>query len=768
MVVLDEALLRKRTRGAALRKINFGAYGINDIAPGTLESVSGLKALDLSNNNLRHLSLRSDSLISIDVTNNELQNVADFFSLKGLKEISCEGNRDLPKCYRLLLIANLPLLQSINGKEIKTMRQRVLDISSALTKETATVTQRGKHRADGQNLSSLFGKVRERVKSSAGGGHLSDEEDDFLRFCFKEQITLKAPTTPPKKRTAQLQGSTGHSIPAATTSPRRANGVASTIVRAGRAVSKTTHPDNTPTARDGADTHKHRRSDRTSTKVVTNTWRMSTEPGETPADNSNDVTRPSEISQQGGPVRKRTTQGADGNAARQPRRAVPTDAFTGSSSHTLTATTGESVLPVKKTQRETKKRKAESEDLAGKRRNGSSSHHNEEASDRPSKHIVTAKDALQQDIIDVTGFDLRHLVRSHGEQSMGVDDCLTPVWGCARAPGCSGSSGTITAHVVATCGGDSVCFVDCTIGKVVRKYTHTGEEFFAVAWTAVAHDAAQDLDESVLLAAGGLQGIIKLIDYGQLVCYEQLAGHEAYICDIKFHPTHQDRMVSADASGLVLVWKVVPYGSSGSTTQVSQLVCGDLYSCFTLHPKDNMLVTGNMSGRLSCWTIENKSESTKQKSLAGSPHKHVIDSIVHLDDDCFASRATNESSIYIWELDVSAASVRLLRMLECGKAPFQWLKISAVTARDKTVHLFAGGSTGEIYVYRVPRSGKSKGKEKKGTVPRSKPWMVLGSYGPESDSLGTTREVVAFDNLGFLVAVSHGRSCLWPLRACFW
>ena len=56
------------------------------------------------------------------------------------------------------------------------------------------------------------------------------------------------------------------------------------------------------------------------------------------------------------------------------------------------------------------------------------------------------------------------------------------MWGCAFAPSTTGSE---TEGIVATCGGSVVCFVDADLGKVIRKYTHEGEDFCDVAWTVL-------------------------------------------------------------------------------------------------------------------------------------------------------------------------------------------------------------------------------------------------------------------------------------------
>jgi len=53
-----------------------------------------------------------------------------------------------------------------------------------------------------------------------------------------------------------------------------------------------------------------------------------------------------------------------------------------------------------------------------------------------------------------------------------------------------------SSSLVATCGGNTVCLVDCCLGKVVVKYSHVEEEqFMSLAWTTLVHYADDVLKE---------------------------------------------------------------------------------------------------------------------------------------------------------------------------------------------------------------------------------------------------------------------------------
>lgn len=45
-----------------------------------------------------------------------------------------------------------------------------------------------------------------------------------------------------------------------------------------------------------------------------------------------------------------------------------------------------------------------------------------------------------------------------------------------------------SSSIVATCGGNTICLIDCRLGKVMAKYSHVEEEeFMCLAWTTLEH-----------------------------------------------------------------------------------------------------------------------------------------------------------------------------------------------------------------------------------------------------------------------------------------
>lgn len=114
-----------------------------------------------------------------------------------------------------------------------------------------------------------------------------------------------------------------------------------------------------------------------------------------------------------------------------------------------------------------------------------------------------------------------------------------------------------TTTTCATCGGDSVCFVDCSTGRVMKKYKQPGETFYCLAWTTVHLDYDTDKKRKAnLIAAGGYQNDIKIIEPNQLVCFEEIQGHKGVLECLVFHPHHPTWLLSAADDNTIMVWEI--------------------------------------------------------------------------------------------------------------------------------------------------------------------------------------------------------------------
>lgn len=130
----------------------------------------------------------------------------------------------------------------------------------------------------------------------------------------------------------------------------------------------------------------------------------------------------------------------------------------------------------------------------------------------PNLASLSAKDTIgtkstDMDIDQTKGYILEHLIRAHSRSTHeGQEENSTDTWACAFQPTLpvirSGSGAPKPAprkssSIVATCGGNTVCLIDCQLGKVMAKYSHMEEEeFMCLAWTTLDHETLQEVESN--------------------------------------------------------------------------------------------------------------------------------------------------------------------------------------------------------------------------------------------------------------------------------
>lgn len=69
-------------------------------------------------------------------------------------------------------------------------------------------------------------------------------------------------------------------------------------------------------------------------------------------------------------------------------------------------------------------------------------------------------------------YDPLHFIRCHAKDN-DAGDSETKVWRCLFEP--NPLRPEETTHVVATCGGECVCLINCATGKVMKRFKHMEE-----------------------------------------------------------------------------------------------------------------------------------------------------------------------------------------------------------------------------------------------------------------------------------------------------
>ncbi|KAF6774729.1 hypothetical protein AHF37_06568, partial [Paragonimus kellicotti] len=171
----------------------------------------------------------------------------------------------------------------------------------------------------------------------------------------------------------------------------------------------------------------------------------------------------------------------------------------------------------------------------------------------------------------VVDYDPLHFIRCHARDNDPLD-CETKVWRCSFEPSVD-SVCSETSNVVATCGGECVCLIDCRSGRVMKRFKTFGrvsscesftvllfvyscllyQEFYSLAWTTVEMAAGHKTN---LLAAAGKLREIRLLHPEQLVCYAEMRGHKDDIACMIFNPDKPTILFSGDSKAVVLVWDI--------------------------------------------------------------------------------------------------------------------------------------------------------------------------------------------------------------------
>uniref|UniRef100_A0A8C5T546 Leucine rich repeats and WD repeat domain containing 1 n=1 Tax=Malurus cyaneus samueli TaxID=2593467 RepID=A0A8C5T546_9PASS len=138
-----------------------------------------------------------------------------------------------------------------------------------------------------------------------------------------------------------------------------------------------------------------------------------------------------------------------------------------------------------------------------------------------------------------------HFLQCHSKGNS-REDFKTQLWSCVFEPVLdSGTRKGDSSRTVATCGGESVCLIDCETGTVLKKYKVATEEFFSVAWTTLTMVISDSRKKAHnILAAAGRRGIVKLIHVAADFCYGEIKAHKKPIATVCFSPTQETHLFS--------------------------------------------------------------------------------------------------------------------------------------------------------------------------------------------------------------------------------
>ncbi|KAM5181767.1 leucine-rich repeat and WD repeat-containing protein 1 [Mantella aurantiaca] len=327
--------------------------------------------------------------------------------------------------------------------------------------------------------------------------------------------------------------------------------------------------------------------------------------------------------------------------------------------------------------------------------------------------IGRQKRQLQKKRFDVEPL---HFLQCHSKYN-GSDDFRTQLWSCAFEPALD----SLPSKVIATCGGESVCVIDCETGKVLKKYKVPGEEFFAVAWTTLTMIGNEGQKRKInILASGGKYGIVRLMHPKVNMCYGEIKAHKKAISIMCFSPVHDTFLFTGSYDKRILLWDIgVPdyeYNFRASQLLTLDTPSTPLRLCLVPTSPDQYLLAGCEDGCY-VWDIRlNKQQGRRSyhaefsfpiyKKKSEDNDYHTIDGLVFLNDDLIASKSSMQGSIYIWSWQRSFLKQRSKSMKKVEAAVVAELKWSqteipylTLTASAEGLNIFCGDEAGKVWFY---------------------------------------------------------------------
>ncbi|KAK9536782.1 hypothetical protein VZT92_006543 [Zoarces viviparus] len=257
-----------------------------------------------------------------------------------------------------------------------------------------------------------------------------------------------------------------------------------------------------------------------------------------------------------------------------------------------------------------------------------------------------------------------HVLQCHSKQDSS-EDFSTQLWACAFQPlpdytGAGGGS-----RLVATCGGDSLCVIDCETGMVMKKYKVPGEEFFSLSWSTVlmSRGGGASAQHCSILAAGGKRGLVKLIHPRNNVAYGEFRASRKALSVLRFNHHQGNFLFTGSYDKKIVLWDIGGVDSQYNYKVVQLLVLEisttPLHICLPPTSPSSHLLTACEDG-LHCYNTllgtNNTTKRTEEMEITFPIYKkedkyhdfHTIDGLSFLTDDIVASKNYMHCSIYLW------------------------------------------------------------------------------------------------------------------------
>ncbi|NXS85223.1 LRWD1 protein, partial [Erpornis zantholeuca] len=374
-----------------------------------------------------------------------------------------------------------------------------------------------------------------------------------------------------------------------------------------------------------------------------------------------------------------------------------------------------------------------------------------------------------------------HFLQCHSKGNS-REDFKTQLWSCVFEPvldsGARKDPIVSSSRTVATCGGESVCLIDCETGTVLKKYKVATEEFFSVAWTTLTMVISDSRKKPHnILAAAGRRGIVKLIHVAADFCYGEIKAHKKPIATVCFSPTQETHLFTASYDKRIALWDIgIPdcdYNFKSSQLLVLETASIPLRIALVPTCPEQYLLAGCEDGCFA-WNIKlDKGQKSRpfeaifqfpdDESMTTS---HRVDGLAFLNDDVVVSKSSKPGCIYLWSWSRSfdakgkgcqrTMSAVILAELEWSTTDMSYLTLSTCPAKE---YVFCGDEKGSVWMYNLSSyttawgSPKGKRSERRISPTQILKWPELRVNGEQPPEI-LVNNVVADPAFTYLVVLT--------------
>eukprot|EP00063_Salmo_salar_P077805 XP_014052640.1 PREDICTED: leucine-rich repeat and WD repeat-containing protein 1 [Salmo salar] len=694
--LLLEKCTPKNTNLEQVKALNLSKLGLksSDLPVPLLSRLHCLEQLDLSGNRLQEMpsGLFLPSLRSLDLTNNEMEDVTTLDTLTTLEDLRMEDNLYITvnDIYKLMIL--LPKLRFYNGKDISTTANHIRYVNSEnLRKRVLALWETSFSLPDHRTAEKLAIVERDfvnavRLKVKYGPSSLTGYIKWRVEMIAKEHLrSLTEPNDEYRDTEEPADTKENCSFPFPAKRKRSASTVECDV---------TLHPQKIARASVQAE-DSPRRSSRLQSIPHKAERHISTMP--------------------------RTHKAAQ----------IP-----------ATPTRDQSKLLVipRNSLREKQHQSKEDMPLAKQTRKSARQHWSTEVNETPGKVICTKSQHSSQEPVSLQPL---HVLQCHSKQDS-PDDFSTQLWACSFQPLLDyyGDVNGAT-RIVATCGGESVCLIDCETGLVMKKYKVPGEEFFSLAWSTVlmSRKGNVGMRPCSILAAGGKRGLVKLLHPRANMAYGEFRASRKALSILCFSPRQGNLLFTGSYDKKILMWDIggvdSKYNFKVTQLLVLETTSTPLHFCLPPATPDTHLIAACEEG-LHSYNIQlNKEPKKRSEEMEitfpvyekDKDHDyHTIDGLGFLTNDVVASKSHMQGSIYLWSWNDTRAQLPnnnkkkkkkkkevvcavILAELQWSSTDIAYLSLSTCPSKGYVV---CGDERGRLWTYHVTdllkanfRSGKA-------------------------------------------------------------